>query len=119
MHITGIADLSPERVQTNLNRIGWDPERAKATSVEEAIRTGQTYLCEDAMSLIQADAVEVVIDATGSPAAGIRHALAAIEHGKHIVMVNVEADTLAGPLWRRKRERLVSCIRWPMEINRH
>ena len=105
MHITGIADLSPERVQTNLNRIGWEPERAKATSVEEAIRTGQTFLCEDAMDLIQAEAVEVVIDATGSPAAGIRHALAAIEHGKHIVMVNVEADTLAGPLLAEKARK--------------
>jgi predicted homoserine dehydrogenase-like protein len=30
--------------------------------------------------------------------AGIRHALACIEHGKHIVMVNVEADALVGPL---------------------
>ena len=56
------------------------------------------------MSLIQADAVEVVIDATGSPAAGIRHALAAIEHGKHIVMVNVEADTLAGPPAEKARK---------------
>jgi predicted homoserine dehydrogenase-like protein len=41
--------------------------------------------------------VDVVIDATGSPAAGIAHALAAIDNGKHIVMVNVEADVLAGP----------------------
>jgi Predicted homoserine dehydrogenase len=39
-----------------------------------------------------------VIDATGSPAAGIAHALACCRHGKHIVMVNVEADALAGPL---------------------
>jgi predicted homoserine dehydrogenase-like protein len=105
LHITGIADLSPERVQTNLNRIGWEPERAKATSVEEAIRTGQTFLCEDAIDLIQTEAVEVVIDATGSPAAGIRHALAAIEHGEHIVMVNVEADTLAGPLLAEKARK--------------
>ena len=45
------------------------------------------------------------IDATGNPAAGIRHALACCEHGKHIVMVNVEADALAGPLLaRRARE---------------
>ena len=38
------------------------------------------------------------MECTGRPAAGIRHALAAIAHGKHIVMVNVEADVLAGPL---------------------
>jgi predicted homoserine dehydrogenase-like protein len=44
----------------------------------------------------------VLIDATGSPAAGIRHAKAAIEHGKHLVMVNVEADSLVGPLLAEK-----------------
>jgi len=39
-----------------------------------------------------------VIEATGHPAAGPLHARAAIAAGKHIVMVNVEADALAGPL---------------------
>jgi predicted homoserine dehydrogenase-like protein len=38
------------------------------------------------------------VEATGNPAVGIRHARAAIAAGKHIVMVNVEADVLAGPL---------------------
>jgi predicted homoserine dehydrogenase-like protein len=42
--------------------------------------------------------VEVIVEATGHPGAGIRHALAAIEAGKHLVMVNVEADVLAGPV---------------------
>src|SRR5262249_53741114 len=42
------------------------------------------------------------VEATGLPEAGIRHALAAIGHGKHIVMVNVEADAVAGPLLARK-----------------
>ena len=43
-----------------------------------------------------------MIEATGDPAAGIAHAIAAIEAGKHIVMVNVEADTLAGAYLARK-----------------
>src|SRR5882757_8692056 len=42
--------------------------------------------------------VEVIVEATGSPPAGIAHARAAIASGRHIVMVNVEADVLAGPL---------------------
>jgi hypothetical protein len=46
--------------------------------------------------------VEVVIDATGHPPAGICHALLCCRHGKHIVMVNVEADVLAGPLLARR-----------------
>ncbi len=52
--------------------------------------------------LISHPAVEVIVEATGIPEAGIVHALKAIDHGKHIVMVNVEADALAGPLLARK-----------------
>jgi predicted homoserine dehydrogenase-like protein len=54
------------------------------------------------MAAIAHAATEVVIDATGHPAAGISHALACCRHGKHVVMVNVEADTLAGPLLARR-----------------
>ena len=56
----------------------------------------------DAEALIALPEVEVIVEATGVPQAGIRHALAAIAHGKHIVMVNVEADALTGPLLARK-----------------
>ena len=55
------------------------------------------FFVEDGAALAARDDVEVVIEATGSPPAGIAHALAAIDAGKHIVMVNVEADVLAGP----------------------
>ena len=73
-----------------------DPARAKAACARVGI--GEPLITDDAMAAIAGDDVDVVIDATGSPAAGIAHALACCEHGKHIVMVNVEADVLAGPL---------------------
>ena len=44
----------------------------------------------------------MIVEATGIPEAGIKHALNSIAHGKHIVMVNVEADAVAGPLLARK-----------------
>ena len=50
------------------------------------------------MRAIAGGAMDVIVEATGNPAVGIRHARAAIAAGKHIVMVNVEADVLAGPL---------------------
>jgi len=52
--------------------------------------------------LIECPGIEVIVEATGVPDAGIAHALKAIEHGKHIVMVNVEADVVAGPLLARR-----------------
>jgi len=94
----GIADLAPERARAALARTGWAPERYAARSTEDATKRGTTFVTDDALALLASPEVEIVIDATGSPAAGITHALACCEHGKHVVMVNVEADALAGPL---------------------
>ena len=104
IHIAAIADLSPARAAESLRRTGWSDERFNAASLQDAIRHGSTFLTDDAAAMIAADGIEVVIDATGSPAAGIRHALACAGHGKHIVMVNVEADALAGPLLAKRCE---------------
>jgi predicted homoserine dehydrogenase-like protein len=70
-----------------------------------AAKSRATFVTDDAIALIAASEIDIVIDATGNPGAGIRHALACCTHGKHIVMVNVEADALAGPLLaQRARE---------------
>jgi predicted homoserine dehydrogenase-like protein len=98
LHVLGIADLAPDRARAALARVGWPEERYGATSFDGALASGATFITDDAAKLVAADGLDVVIDATGSPAAGIRHALLACAHGRHIVMVNVEADVLAGPL---------------------
>jgi predicted homoserine dehydrogenase-like protein len=105
IHIAAVADLAPDRARASLVRAGWAPERFGARSCADAVRSGATFLTDDARAMIEAPEIEIVIDATGHPAAGIRHALGAFAHGKHVVMVNVEADALAGPLLaRRARE---------------
>ena len=98
LHVAVIADLAPDKAKANLARIGWPAEQYGASSAEDAARTGATFVTDDAGQAIGAPAVDVIIEATGDPAAGIGHALAAIGAKKHIVMVNVEADVLAGPL---------------------
>ncbi|MGZ8263769.1 MAG: NAD(P)H-dependent oxidoreductase [Burkholderiales bacterium] len=98
VHVIAIADLDPARARAALARVGWRAERCRAKSCEHALESGGTWLTDDALAVIASPAVEIVIDATGNPAAGIRHALACCRHGKHVVMVNVEADALAGPL---------------------
>lgn len=91
-HIAGlevavIADLDPERAKAACRNTGWDEARI-----------GRTRFVESGTAAAQADGVEVVIEATGHPAAGAAHALAAIAAGRHVVMVNVEADVLVGPV---------------------
>jgi predicted homoserine dehydrogenase-like protein len=102
MHLVGVADLDVTRAQSQLRVAGWSPETFAARSLDDAAKTRATHVMADAQALIACPGVEVIVEATGVPAAGIRHALAAIAHGKHIVMVNVEADALAGPLLAHK-----------------
>jgi predicted homoserine dehydrogenase-like protein len=54
--------------------------------------------------LIATPGIDVILEVTGNPTAGVRHALLCCEHKKHIVMINVEADMLAGPLLTRKAQ---------------
>ncbi len=94
LEVAVIADLDPGRAREACAAVGWSEARIAATG-----------FTEDAAALIAASGLEVVIDATGHPAAGIRHARACVAEGKHLVMVNVEADALAGPLLAREFER--------------
>lgn len=44
---------------------------------------------------------DVVLEATGNPEAGARHARLAIAAGKHVVMVTKETDSVVGPILAR------------------
>src|SRR2546423_7166183 len=102
MHLVGIADLSVERARKALASCGWDEQRYQASSLGDAFKSGRTHITQDSGALIAFPDIEVIIEATGDPRAGIAHALKIVEHGKHVVMVNVEADVVAGPLLAAK-----------------
>ena len=87
IHVRAICDLAPDRARASLERTGWGAEDL-----------ARTLITDDTAAQIAHPDTDVVIDATGNPAVGIRNVLACCEHRKHIVMVNVEADALAGPL---------------------
>lgn len=91
LDVTAIADLSPDRARAACRAVGWDEARIAATA-----------FLEDGAALAARDDVDVVIEATGNPRAGIAHAQAAFAAGKHVVMVNVEADAMVGPLLARQ-----------------
>lgn len=91
LEVTAIADLDPDKARTACSVVGWNDDRIAATA-----------FVDDGLALASRDDVDVVIEATGSPRAGIANARAAIAAGKHVVMVTVEADVLAGPLLARE-----------------
>ncbi|NDW46729.1 NAD(P)H-dependent oxidoreductase [Ruegeria sp. PrR005] len=90
LRVSAIADLDPDRARAACRAVGWSEERI-----------ADTAFVEDGRALAVRDDVEVIIEATGDPRAGIAHAQAAIAGGKHVVMGNVEADVLAGPALAR------------------
>jgi predicted homoserine dehydrogenase-like protein len=89
LQILAVADLAPDRARAALARVGWAEERYGARSLDDAARAGTTFITDDVQQAIAHPATEVVIDCTGSPAAGIAHVLACCEQRKHVVMVNV------------------------------
>jgi predicted homoserine dehydrogenase-like protein len=105
LHVVGIADLAPDAVRARLAGIGWPAERLQAADLAAAREHGTTHVGDDALALIERGGLDVVIEATGNPIAGLRHAEAAIRAGVHVVMVSVEADVLAGPVLARAAER--------------
>src|SRR5205809_6649467 len=82
-----IIDIDRDRAREACRTVGWDAERI-----------ARTAFTDDGVRAIAGGAMDVMVEATGNPAVGIRHARAAIAAGKHVVMVNVEADVLAGAL---------------------
>ncbi len=85
LDVAVIADLDPEHARAACRRVGWPEARISATVFTDS---GITAAAAN---------VDVVIEATGAPLPGIAHARTAIAAGNHVVMVNVEADALAGP----------------------
>lgn len=102
LHVVGIADLAPARARESLMRVGWPAEHFAAKSLGDAIDRGTTFVGSDATALIAHPAIDVIVEATGHPPTGLAHALHAFAARKHVVMVTVEADALAGPLLARK-----------------
>jgi predicted homoserine dehydrogenase-like protein len=94
IEVFAIADLAPDRAREACRRVGWTEERIAATR-----------FTDDAMAMLAGREIELVVEATGHAPAGIAHARRAIAERKHVVMVNVEADVLAGFALAREAER--------------
>lgn len=67
----------------------------------DAIRAGRRVISGDITLASRVAAVDVVTDVTPSPSSGATTALAAIENGKDVVLVNIEADVTVGPILKQ------------------
>ena len=114
MHVVAVADLNIPRARSQLKMASWPEAQFEASSLDDALKTGRTCLTDDTEAMIAHPGIEVIVEATGDPRTGIRLATASVQNGKHIVMVNVEADALAGPLLARRAKQagVVYSLAW-------
>jgi predicted homoserine dehydrogenase-like protein len=76
-----------------------------SAALEGAISAGRYAITEDAMLLAEADAVDALIEVTGTVELGARVTLSAIEHGKHVILMNAELDGTIGPILKQYADR--------------
>ncbi len=96
LHVAAIADLSPADARKNLKRVGWSEEAFSATSIDDALSKGSTFIGDNWQALIKDPAIDVILECTGDPVAAVEHCLFAFDEGKHVVNATVEADALCG-----------------------
>jgi predicted homoserine dehydrogenase-like protein len=72
----------------------------------KTVEHGKVAITKDSHAVCKSDQIDVVIDATGRPGVGAEIGLVAMEHGKHLVMMNVEADVTIGAYLKREAKRL-------------
>ena len=100
LRLGAIAEMRPPQAKAAAALAGFREDRTvyaeSATAIEAAIASGHIAITQDPQALARCGLIDVVIDATGNPNIGTEFALDSIAHGKHVVMLNVEADITIG-----------------------
>lgn len=76
-------------------------QSSSKSEIEEHIAKGESVVTEDGFLLPEIEGLDVIIDATGIPKVGAKIGLDTINNQKHIVMMNVEADVVVGPILKK------------------
>jgi predicted homoserine dehydrogenase-like protein len=107
IRLVAIANRTPEHGERAFREAGF-AEWGRPTSArqaEEAIAHGLPVLTDDSSVLTACDAIDVLVEVTGTVEAAAHVALEAFDHGKHVVLVNAELDSLLGPILKVKADR--------------
>jgi predicted homoserine dehydrogenase-like protein len=90
MEVVAAADMDPERALAAFREVGQEPVEGLNGNPDRPAAT------DDALVVTRSASVDVVVEATGVTEIGARVAYEAIQEGKHVVMLNAEADVTVG-----------------------
>ena len=101
LEIPVVCDQDPDIAKQACLLAGLPKEKIRFSSNTKeillAMEKGQCTIVENYELLIDLP-LDAIVESTGNPEAGARHAAAAIQHGKHVAMVTKEADSVVGPV---------------------
>jgi predicted homoserine dehydrogenase-like protein len=106
MRLVAIANRHVERAREAFEQGGVEPRLvASSAELERAVADGQPAVTDDALALCETGGIDAIVEVTGTVELAARVALRAIEHGKHVVLMNAEVDGTVGPILKRYADR--------------
>ena len=121
LEIPIIADVDPQAARLAYRHAGIaDDDITLCDNRSEAIRaieSGKSVITEDPMILMDIP-IDVIVESTGVPDAGAHHAYEAIQHGKHVAMINKETDAVIGPILKHLADS-VGVVYTPVDGDQH
>jgi predicted homoserine dehydrogenase-like protein len=100
MRVAAISNRKVERAEHVYKYAGHNDVVRVSTQAEldRLIRANIPTITDDAMLLARSDAIDVIVDVTGSVEFGAHLALEAFKHHKDVVLMNAEIDATIGPI---------------------
>jgi predicted homoserine dehydrogenase-like protein len=107
MRLVAIANRTSEHGERAFREAGFTQwvRAESARAAEQAITRGEPVLAEDSSVLTRCGVIDVLVEATGTIEFAARVVLDAVDHGKHVVLVNAELDSLLGPILKIKADQ--------------
>ena len=107
IRLVGIANRTLKHGETAFSEAGiagWS-HATSPREAQKAIAAGSPVLTDDPSVLASCDGIDVIIEVTGTIDVATHTSLLAFEHGKHVVLVNAELDSLLGPILKAKADQ--------------
>ena len=121
LEIPIVADVDPQAARLAYHHAGiTDDEIVVCDSRDaamHAMEAGKFVIVEDPILLMDIP-IDVVVESTGVPEAGARHAYEAIQHGKHVAMINKETDAVIGPILQHLGDK-AGVVYTPVDGDQH
>jgi predicted homoserine dehydrogenase-like protein len=107
MRLVAIANRTLQGAELAYRQAGIaDPVRVGSVAeLENAIARNRYAITDDGALVSEAGGIDVLIEATGDVEFGAHVVLDALNHGKHVVLMNAELDATVGPILKRYADR--------------